>query len=82
MRLQALPRAPPPPKKKRSRVGSFLRLGVHCLVPPIFPPKGKLDFIGDIRTRMHYKTLFYVITTQTQFRQSDHFLIIMSEVSF
>ena len=63
MTQQTLPCTPPP---KLLKVGlSFLH---RCLVPPIFFPKEKKDFVGDIRIRTH-KNAVYVITTQTQFQQ-------------
>ena len=56
----------PPPKKKRSRVGSFF--SHRCLVPPKHFPQRKSGFCSTF-TSERTKTWFYVITTQTQFQQ-------------
>ena len=58
---------PPPSQSDRGSV-HFFRI-CRCLVPPIFSPKEKVYFVGNIRTRTP-KNVFFVITTQTQFQQS------------
>ena len=75
MSQQDLPCTPPSPNNRGW--GHFFRIGVYCQVPTTFFPKEKVDFVGDIRT----KTWFLVITTQTQFKKSGHYLIISSNLS-
>ena len=49
MSQQTLPCTPPPPQTIK---GGFI-FSHRCLVPPIFFPKEKMDFVGDIRIRTH-----------------------------
>ena len=61
----------PPPQNDQ---GWFNFLS-ECLVLPEIFPQENVDFVGGIRTGTPRN--FFVITTQTQFQQSQHYLIIM-----